>query len=40
MFFFFFFSDSRIVGHSPFACNWQTRFLDSELVVACFSSNT
>ena len=36
---FFFFSDSRIVSHSPFACNWQNKFLDSEFVVTYFQSN-
>ena len=36
---FFFLSDFRIVGHSSFACNWQNKFWDSELVVACFPSN-
>ena len=36
---FFFLSEYRIVSHSAFACNWQNRFLDSELVVACFPSN-
>ena len=39
-FFFFFFNGSRIVSHLPFACNWQTRFLDSELVITHFLSNT
>ena len=38
-FFFFFLSDSRIVSHSPFACNWQNRFWDNEPVVARFLSN-
>ena len=33
---FFYFSDSRIVSHSPFACNWQNRFWDSEPIVAHF----
>ena len=33
------FSDSKIVSHSPFACDWQNRFLDSEPIVACFLSN-
>ena len=33
-------SDFRIVSHLPFACNWQTRFLGSEPVVARFLSNT
>ena len=37
---FSFFNDSRIVNHLPFACNWQTRFKDSELVVTRFLSNT
>ena len=37
--FVFFFSDSRIVSYSPFACNWQTRFLDSEPVITRFPSN-
>ena len=36
---FFFLSDSRIVSHSLFACNWQNRFLDNEPVVARFPSN-
>ena len=40
MFVLSFFSDSRIVSHSPFACNWQNRFLDCELIITCFSSNT
>jgi len=35
----FYFNDSRIVSRSPFACNWQNRFLDSETVVAHFPSN-
>ena len=39
VFFFFFLSDSRIVSHSPFACNWQNRFWDNEPVVARFLSN-
>ena len=39
-FFFFFLSDSRVVSHSHFACNWQTRFWDSEPVVTRFPSNT
>ena len=38
--FVFLFSDSRIVSHSPFACNWQTRFLDSEPIITRFPSNT
>ena len=38
--FVFLFSDSRIVSHSPFACNWHDSFLDNELVIARFSSNT
>ena len=37
--FFSLFSDSKIVSHSPFTCNWQNRFLDSELIVARFLSN-
>ena len=37
--FVFLFSDSRIVSHSPFTCNWQKRLRDSELVVAHFASN-
>ena len=36
---FFFFSDSRIVSHLPFACNRQNRFLESEPIVTHFSSN-
>ena len=36
---FFFLSNSRIVSHSPFTCNWQNRFEDSEPVVAHFPSN-
>ena len=36
---FFFFSYSRIVSHSPFACNWQNKFWDSEPIVAHFPSN-
>ena len=39
LFYFFIFSDFRIVSHSPFACKWQNRFWDSEPVVACFLSN-
>ena len=35
---FSFLSDSRIASHSPFACNWQNRFWNSELVVTCFLS--
>ena len=38
--FVFLFSDSRIVNHSPFTCNWQTKFLDSEPVTTHFSNNT
>ena len=38
--FVFFFSDSRIVSHSTFTCNWQTRFWDSEPIVTRFLSNT
>ena len=38
--FVFLFSDSRIVSHSPFACNWQTRFLDSQPIISRFPSNT
>ena len=37
--FFFLYSDSRIVSHSPFACKWQNRFWDNESVVARFLSN-
>ena len=37
--FLFSFSDFRIVSHLPFACKWQNKFWDSELVVARFSSN-
>ena len=37
--FFSLFSDSKIVSHSPFAYNWQNRFLDSEPIVACFLIN-
>ena len=36
---FFFLSDSRIVSHLPFACNWQNRFWDSEPIIAHFLSN-
>ena len=36
---FFFLNDSRIVGHSSFACNCQNKFGDSELVIARFPSN-
>ena len=36
---FFFFCDSRIASHSPFACKWQNRFWDNESAVACFLSN-
>ena len=36
--FVFLFSDSRIVSHFPFACEWQNKFWDSEPVVAHFSS--
>ena len=36
---FFLFSDSRIMSHLPFACNWQNKFWDSGLVVARFLSN-
>ena len=36
---FFLFSDSRIVSHLPFTCNWQNRFWDSEPVIAHFPSN-
>ena len=39
LFSFFFFSDSRIVSHSQFACKWQHKFWDSEHVVAHFPSN-
>ena len=37
--FFFSFSDSKIVSHLPFACKWQNKFWDSELVIVCFPSN-
>ena len=37
--FFFFFSDSRIVSHSPCACNWQNRYWDNEPIVARFPNN-
>ena len=37
--YFFYFSDSRIVSHSPFAYNWQNRFWASEPIVAHFPSN-
>ena len=40
MFVFFFFIDFRIVSHSPFPYNWQTRFLDSEPIITLFLSNT
>jgi len=33
------FSDSRIVSHSSFACKWQNRLWDSELVIAHFPDN-
>ena len=36
---FFFFSDSNITCHLPFACNWQNSFWDSEPVIACLLSN-
>ena len=36
---FSFLSDSRIASHLPFACNWQNRFWDSELIVAHFLNN-
>ena len=36
--YFFFLSDSRIGSHSPFACNWQNKFWDSELAIARFPS--
>ena len=36
---FFVFSDSRIVSHSPLACNWQNRFWDSKPTIARFPSN-
>ena len=43
MFFFFFFfslfSDSKMGSHSPFACNWKNKFLDSEPIIARFLSN-
>ena len=35
----FYFLVTRIVSHSPFACNWQKMFWNSEPVVAYFSSN-
>ena len=38
--FVFLFSDSRIVNHSPFTCNWQTKFLDSEPIITRFPNNT
>ena len=37
--FFFLFSDSRIMSHSPFTCKWQNRIWDSIPVIARFSSN-
>ena len=37
--FIFLFSDSRIVSYSPFACNWQNKFWDSEPAVARFPRN-
>ena len=37
--FFFLFSDSRIVSHSPFSCKWQNKFWDNEPVIAHFPSN-
>ena len=36
---FFFFNDSKIVSHLPFACNWQNKVWDSEPVIAHFPSN-
>ena len=36
---FFFFSDSNITCHLPFACNWKNSFWDSEPVIACLLSN-
>ena len=30
---------TRIVSHSPFACNWQKKFRNSEPVIVHFSSN-
>ena len=39
MFFFSLFSDSKIVSHSPFTCNWKNKFLDSEPTIAHFLSN-
>ena len=35
----FLFSDSRIVSHSPFPCNRQNKFWDSEPVIARFPSS-
>ena len=37
--FFFLFNDFRIVSHLSFACKWQNKFWDSELVISRFSSN-
>ena len=39
LFVFFFFSESRTVSHSPFACKWQNKLWDSEPVIGCFLSN-
>ena len=36
----FFKSESRTVSHSPFACDWQNRFCDSEHVIALLSRVT
>ena len=34
-----FFSDSKIVSHFPFTCNWQKRLWDNESIIAHFPSN-
>ena len=39
LFSFFLFNDYRIVSHSSFACKWQNKSQDNELVVALFSRN-
>ena len=36
---FFFFNDSRIASHLPFACKWQNKFWDNEPIIAHFPSN-
>ena len=39
LFSFFFLGDFRIMSHLSFACKWQNRFWDGEIVVARFPSN-